>query len=74
MTCSHVLPDESLGLPCAWPGCPDGTPKETVAVMHGESGVLRKSMPGPKYEIEAQDGVTLYRRHQTTTGWEWQSA
>jgi hypothetical protein len=74
MTCTHPQPDETLGLPCAWPGCEEGTPKESVAVMRGANGVLRRVMPGPRYEVEADGGVTLYRRRRIGDGWEWVTA
>ena len=71
-SCQHPRPDDALGLPCAFPGCPEGTPKERVAVMHGSAGVLRIAT-GRRYEIEADQGVVLWERKRASTGdaWEW---
>ena len=39
--------------------------------MSGSEGVLRIQRPH-RVEIEADEGVVLYRRRKTADGWEWQ--
>ena len=68
--CNHPRPDNSDALPCAWPDCPDGSPKERVAIMEGSVGVLRMHS-GRRYEVEADQGATLWERKRVGNSWEW---
>ena len=72
MSCTHGWTEDERGLPCPWPGCPEGTPQDQVAVLSGQEGVMRIHKPY-RMEVEADEGVALYRRRRVGDGWTWES-
>ena len=69
-SCKLPRPENADALPCAWPDCPEGSPKERVALMEGSVGVLRMHA-GRRYEVEADQGATLWERKRVGSNWEW---
>jgi hypothetical protein len=71
MSCNH--PRTSPELPCPWPACPEGTPQQTVVLLHGSEATVT-ARRDVNIKIESDEGAELYRRKQTGAGWEWEKA
>lgn len=69
MSCNHprTLPE----LPCPWPNCTDGTPQKTLVLVEGNEAVV-KARQHSSLRVEADGGVSMWRRRETCAGWEWQ--
>ena len=68
MICPHARANDEL--PCPWPDCPDGTPQQAVVLLRGEQAVVTAKQHH-SMSVEADDGVELWRRRRTASGWEW---
>lgn len=68
MSCQH--PSTQDELPCPWPGCPDGTPQQTIVLLRGDEGSIR-ARRHHSMTIESSGGAEMWRRREVAGGWEW---
>ena len=68
MSCPHPRADAEL--PCPWPDCAEGTPQQTLVILHGSEAAVT-AVRDRSLKIEADEGAEMFRRRQTAGGWEW---